>query len=165
MVAGNDQKEVGRHTRIWHRVLVGFAGCVALLIIFHRPILLAIGRQFVVRYAAGQNLKVDFRAEGDPFGHLTIRNLRASPTGPSAIQSIDIDYLYVDYSLLGLARHGLSQLFEDIEVRSAQVVLNPATAPPRKPRPRQRLKLFSAFPERIRLADVTVESEIGRAHV
>ena len=155
LVAENDQKEVRRHGRIWHRVLIGLAACVALVIIFHRPILLAIGRQIALRYAAGQNLKIDFRLEGNPFSHLIVRNLRALPTGASAIESIDIDYLYVDYSLLGLTRHGLSHFLQDVEARSAQVVLNPAKAPPRKPRPKQKLKLPSLFPERIRLANAT----------
>ena len=155
-MAENDQKEVRRPGRIWHRVVVGSAACVALLIIFHRPILLAIGRQIVLRYAAGQNLKIDFRLEGNPFSHLTVRNLRAIPTGASGIESMDIDYLYVDYNLLGLARHGLSHFLQDVEARSAQVVLNPSKAPPRKPRPRQKLKLPSLFPERIRLANATL---------
>jgi TamB, inner membrane protein subunit of TAM complex len=155
-VAENDHKEVRRPGRIRHRVLVGLAACVALLVIFHRPILLAIGRQIVLRYAAQENLKVDFRLEGNPFGHLIVRNFRAFSTGPSTVESIDIDYLYVDYSLLGLAQHGLSHFFQDVEARSAQVVLNPAKAAPRKPRPKQKLKLPSLFPERIRIADATL---------
>jgi len=155
-VAENDQKEVRRPGRIWHRVLVGLAACVALLIIFHRPILLAIGRQIVLRYAAREHLKVDFRLEGNPFSHLTVRNFRAIPTGASGIESIDIDQLYVDYSLLGLARDGLSHFLQDVEAHSAQVVLNPAKAPPRKPRPKQKLKLPSLFPERVRLANATL---------
>jgi autotransporter translocation and assembly factor TamB len=155
-VAENDQKEVRRPGRIWYRVLVGLAACVALLIIFHRPILLAIGRQIVLRYAAREHLKVDFRLEGNPFSHLTVRNFRAIPTGASGIESIDIDQLYVDYSLLGLARHGLSHLLEDVEAHSAQVVLNPAKASPRKPHPKHKLKLPSLFPERIRLANATL---------
>ena len=155
-MAENDQKEVRRPGRIWHRVLVGLVVCAAFLIVLHRPILLAIGRQIVLRYAAGQNLKIDFRLEGNPFSHLAVRNLRAIPTGASGIESIDIDYLYVDYNLLGLARHGLSHFLQDVEARSAQVVLNPAKAPPRKPRPRQKLKLPSLFPERIRLVNATL---------
>jgi len=155
-VPENDHKEVHRQGRIWHRVVVGLAACVALLIIFHRPILLAIGRQIVLRYAARENLKIDFRVEGNPFSHLTVRNFRALPTGASAIESIDIDQLYLDYSLFGLTRHGLSHFLEDVEVRSAQIVLNPARAPPPKPRPKRKLTLPSAFPERIRVADVTL---------
>ncbi len=156
MVAENDQKEVRRPGRIWHRVVIGLAVCAALLIVFHRPILLAIGRQIVLRYAARENLKIDFRLEGNPFSHLTVRNFRAFPTGASAIESTDIDQLYVDYSLFGLARHGLSHFLDNVELRSAQVVLNPARAPPRKPHPKQKLTLPSVFPERIRLTDVTL---------
>ncbi len=155
-MAEDDQKEVQRCGRIWHRVLVGLAVCAVLLIIFHRPILLTIGRQIALQYAARQHLKVDFRLEGNPFSQLTVRNLHALPTGPSPIESIDIDSLYVDYSLVGLARHGLSHFLQDVELRSAQVVLNPASAPPRKPRPKQKLKLPSLFPERIRVADATL---------
>ena len=154
-MAEENQARVTRHG-LWRRVLVGLATCAALLIIFHRPILLAIGRQLVMRYAARENLKIDFRLEGNPFSHLTVRNFRALPTGASAIESIDIEQLYVSYSLFGLTRHGLSHFLEDVELRSAQVVLNPARAPPRKPRPKQKLTLPSVFPERIRLADVTL---------
>ena len=91
LVAENDQEEVRRPGRIRHHVLIGLAVCAVLLIIFHRPILLAIGRQIVLRYAARENLKIDFRLEGNPFSHLTVRNFRALPTGASAIESIDID--------------------------------------------------------------------------
>jgi hypothetical protein len=35
-------------------------------------------------------LKIDFRLEGNPFARLTARNFHAFPTGPSAIESIDI---------------------------------------------------------------------------
>ena len=136
--------------------MIGLAVCVGLLIIFHRPILLAIVRHFANRYAAKENLKVDFRLEGNPFSYLTVRNLHAVPTGPSAIESVDVDSLYVDYSLLGFARHGVSHLLQDVEVRGAQVVLSPARAPPRKPRPKKKPTLPDAFPERIRLADATL---------
>src|SRR5262245_43419872 len=99
---------------------------------------------------------MDFRLEGNPFSYLTIRNLHAVPTGPSAIESVDVDSLYVDYSLFGLARHGVSHLLQNVELRGAQVVVNPARAPPPKPRPKQKPTLPDAFPERIRLADATI---------
>src|SRR5438067_13513130 len=109
--------------------------CAAFLIIFHRPILLAIGRQIVLRYAARENLKIDFRLEGNPFGHLTVRNLRAVPIGASGIESIDVDYLYVDSSLVGLALHGLSHFLAELEARSALVVLNSPGATPSRLHP------------------------------
>ena len=136
--------------------MIGLAVCVALLIIFHRPILLATIRHFAIRYAAKENLKIDFRLEGNPFSYLTVRNLHAVPTGPSAIDSIDVDSLYGDYSLFGFARYGVSHLLQGVELRGAQVVLNPARAPPPKPRLKKRPTLPDAFPERIRLVDATL---------
>src|SRR5262249_46456323 len=113
-------------------------------------------RQVALRYVSKENLKMDFRLEGNPFSYLTIRNLHAVATGPSAIESIDINSLYVDYSLFGLMRHGVSHLLHDVDLRGAQVVLNSARAPPPKARPKQKLTLPTAFPERIRLADATL---------
>ncbi len=135
--------------------MIGLVVCMGLLIIFHRPILLAIGRKVVLRYAAKENLKADFRVEGNPFGSVTIRNLHAFAVGPSRIESIDIDYLYLDYSLFAFARHGLPRLFDDVEARSASIVLNPSKAPLR-PRPlHPQLKLPRFFPERLRATDLT----------
>jgi hypothetical protein len=153
-VAEDRQAEVQTHRRGWHRAATALAVCVALLAIFHRPILLAIGRQVVLRYAAREHLKADFRLEGNPFGNLTVRNLHAFAVGPTNIESIDVDYLYVDYSLFGLARHGLSHLLDNVEARSARIVLNPSKAPRRPPPPK--VELPKLFPERIRLADATL---------
>src|SRR6266699_3059589 len=135
--------------------MVGFGVAVVLLIIFHRPILLAIGRQVALRYASRENLKIDFRLEGNPFTRLTARNFHAFPTGPSAIESIDIDQLRVDYDLFGFWRHGLSRLFDNVEARSARIVFNPSKAPLRTRPPKPHLKLPKFFPERLRLTDTT----------
>ena len=155
-MAEDDQAEPRRHGRFWRRVIVGLVVCVALLVLLHRPILLAIGRKIVLNYAAKQNLKADFRVEGNPFGSVTIRNLHAFAVGPSEYESIDIDYLYLDYSLLGYARHGLPRLFNDVEARSANIVLNPSKAPLRPRPPHPQLKLPRFFPERLRARDTTV---------
>ena len=136
--------------------MIALAVCVGLLIIVHRPILLATVRHYAIRYATKKHLQVDFRLEGNPFSYLTIRNLHAVPTGPSAIESVDIDSLYVDYSLLGFARHGVSHFLQNVELRGAQVVFIPARAPPPKPRPKKGPTLPDIFPERVRLADATL---------
>jgi hypothetical protein len=154
-VADDDQSKGRRHRHVWRRVMIGLAVCVGLLLIFHRPILLAIGRKIVLNYAAKKNLKADFRVEGNPFSSVTIRNLHAFAIGPSEYESIDIDYLYLDYSLLGFARHGLQRLFNSVEARSASIVLNPSKAPLRPRPPHPRLKLPRFFPERLRAADLT----------
>ena len=63
-MAEDDQPQARHHgRRLWRRVMAGVGICVALLIIFHRPILLAIGRRIVLQYAAKENLKADFRVE------------------------------------------------------------------------------------------------------
>src|SRR5262245_2264972 len=136
--------------------MAGLVVCLVLLVIFHRPILLAVGRKIVLRYAAKENLKADFRVEGNPFTHVTIRNLHAFAVGPSEYESIDIDYLYLDYSLLGYARHGLPRLFNNVEARGASIVLNPSKAPLRPRPPHPQLKLPTFFPERLRATDLTV---------
>jgi autotransporter translocation and assembly factor TamB len=154
-VAEEDQAEPRRHGRVRRRVIAGLLVFLALLVIFHRPVLLAIGRRIVLRYAAKENLKADFRVEGNPFGSVTIRNLHAFAVGPSAYETIDIDYLYLDYSLLGYARHGLPRLFQAVEARSANIVLNPSKAALR-PRPlHPQLKLPEFFPDRLRATDLT----------
>src|SRR5205823_15045014 len=64
--------------------------------------------------------------------------------------------LYIDYSLFGLARHGLSHFLDNVESRSARIVLNPAKAPLRPHRPKAKIELPSLSPERIRLTDATL---------
>ncbi|PYI54670.1 MAG: hypothetical protein DMC62_04415 [Verrucomicrobia bacterium] len=150
------QADAQTHKRWWRHLVVTVAVCALLLAIFHRPILLALGRQIALHYAAKENLKATFRLEGNVFTNLTVRNLHAFPTRPSAIESIDIDLLYVDYSLFGLARHGLSHFLDNVEGRSARIVLNPAKAPLRPRPPKAKMELPSLFPERIRLTDATL---------
>jgi TamB, inner membrane protein subunit of TAM complex len=155
-VAEDDHAEPRRHGRFWRRVMAGLAICAALLVIFHRPILLGIGRNIALHYATKENLKADFRVEGNPFSHVIIRNFHAFAVGPSEYESIDVDYLYLDYSLFGFARHGLSRLFNDVEARSARIVLNPSKAPLRPRPPKPHLKLPRFFPERFRVTDTTL---------
>src|SRR5437667_3332093 len=155
-MAGDRQAEAQTPRRGWRPATRGVAVCVGFLAIFHRLILLAIGRQIAVRYAAKEHLKADFRLEGNPFSNLAVRNLRAFAVGPSGIESIDIDYLYLNYSLLGLARHGLSHFLDNVEARSARIVLNPSKAAPKPLPPKSKPELPKLFRERIRLTDATL---------
>jgi translocation-and-assembly-module (TAM) inner membrane subunit TamB-like protein len=161
-VAEDPQADVQAHRRRWFpesfrgRTAIALAIFAALVLIFHRPILLAVGRKIALYYAAKQNLKIDFRLEGNPFTRLTARNFQAFPTGPSAIESIDIDQLHIDYNLFGFARHGLARLFDRVEARSARVVLNPAKAPLRARPPKPQLKLPRFFPKQVRVVDGTL---------
>ena len=153
-----DRQEEGRtYRRGWRRVATAFLICAALVVLFHRPLLLALGRQIALHYAARENLKADFRLEGNVFTNLTVRNLHAVPTGPSDVESIDIDLARADYGLFAPLRHGLSSI-KNLEVRSARIVLNPAKAPlrPRPPDPKKKITLPDVFPERVHLVDATL---------
>src|SRR5437764_14528745 len=102
-------------------------------------------------FAARENLKAEFRLEGNPFGHLTIRHVHVSPTGPSDVESIDADFVQVDYGFFTLIRRGLSSALRNVDVRSARVVLNPGKAPlrPRPPNHKHEIHLPDIFPERV----------------
>src|SRR5205814_1266460 len=78
----NSQPKGKRRRRIW--ISIGII--LALLVIFHRPILLGAIHWFAVHRAAKEHLKLSFRAEGNVFTALTIRNLHVVPTGPAAIE-------------------------------------------------------------------------------
>ncbi|MBV9618572.1 MAG: hypothetical protein JO201_05115, partial [Verrucomicrobia bacterium] len=147
------------HAGSWRRralIALGIFG--ALLLIFHRPLLLYIGRNIALHYAAKENLKLEFRLEGSVFTNLTVRNLHATPTGPSDVESIDVDLARVDYGLFALLRHGVSTAIKNVEVRSARIVMNPAKAAlrPRPPNPKNKIELPDVFPERVHIANATI---------
>ncbi|MBA2586599.1 MAG: hypothetical protein H0U99_08960, partial [Chthoniobacterales bacterium] len=120
--------------------------------------LLSLGRSVAIHYAAKADLKVDFRLEGSVFGGIVIRNLRVVPTAPTTVESIDADYVRVDYTLLDLLRRRLSDAVKNVEVRSARVVLNTDKTPvkPKLPKPDERIILPAIFPEQVRLSDVNL---------
>jgi hypothetical protein len=156
-VAEDRQAEARTYRRGWRRVATALVICAALVALFHRPLLLAITRQIALHYAARENLKANFRLEGNVFTNLTVRNLHAVPIGPSDVESIDIDLARADYGVFAPLRHGLTSI-KNLEVRSARIVLNPGKAPlrPRPPDPKKRITLPDVFPERVHLVDATV---------
>ncbi|MDQ6939867.1 MAG: hypothetical protein M3119_06885, partial [Verrucomicrobiota bacterium] len=126
------------------------------LVVFHRPILQTVVRRVAIHLADGQNLKLDLRVEGSVLGGIVLRNVHASATGPSAVQSADIDLLRVDYSLWGYLRGGIAALLQDVELRNATVVLDPAKAPTIEPKKEQKFTLPAFFPDRLVLSDVNL---------
>ena len=152
-------KGSNRRQRTWRwwtvRVVLGF---LALVLIFHRPIIFGVARSVINRNAARENLRVDFAFEGSIFTSLAIRNLHVTPTGPTIVESIDVDYLRADYSLWDWMGRGPTELLKSVELRTARVVLDPAKASlkPKIPPPDERLRLFAIFPERLFISDANI---------
>jgi translocation-and-assembly-module (TAM) inner membrane subunit TamB-like protein len=131
---------------------------LALILILHRPILFRVGRHYLDHYAAIGNLKVDCSLEGSIFTSLVIRNVHVTPTGPTIVESIDVDYIRAEYSLWDWMRRGTTEILKNVEVRNPRVVLDPAKASvkPKVPRPDERLKMFPVFPEALRIGDANI---------
>ncbi len=145
-----------RRRRSWIRwLLVGLATIFLLLVLLHGPILRAVVHAVAVKVAAGQNLKLDLRVEGGILGGVAFRNVHASATGPSAVQSLDADLIRADYSLTDLLFHGMANFLKDIEVRNVTAVLDPAKAPtPTPPAKPGKFTLPAYFPDRLQVANV-----------
>ena len=134
----NSRPKGKRRRRIW--ISIGII--LALLIIFHRPILLASIHWFAVRAAAKENLKLDFRLEGSVLGGITIRNLHITPLKPEApVESGDANYIRAEYDLFSLLRDK-TDLLELIEIRDAHFVIKPQPALNPSPPLRKREKRF-----------------------
>ena len=151
---GSDKR---RRTWRWWAVRV-VLGLLALVLIFHRPIIFGVARSLINSNAAKANLRVDCAFEGSIFTSLAIRNIHVTPTGPTIVESIDVDYLRADYSLWDWMRRGPTELLKSAELRTARVVLDPAKASlkPKIPPPDERLRLFAIFPERLVISDVNL---------
>ena len=85
-------------------------------------------------------------------GGITLRNVHATATGPSAVQSLDADLVRADYSLTDLALHGMSDFLKDVEVRNLTAVLDTSKAPiptPTPPPKDEKISLPAFFPDRL----------------
>jgi TamB, inner membrane protein subunit of TAM complex len=158
-VGEEGQASAQARRRFWRRMAPAVAAAALLLLVsVHRPFLRTVLRIVAQHYAAGEHLKVDFRLEGSVLSGLLFRNVHITPTGPSAIESLDVDLARADYSLFAMLFHGPAEFLRNIDVQSARLVLNPAAAPvrPRPPERHARITLPSIFPDRARFMDISV---------
>jgi hypothetical protein len=156
---GDDGKNatLPRRPRTWIRkFLIWGAAMLVLLALFHGPIFRPIVRRLAIHFAAKENLKLDFRIDGSVLGGLVLRNVHASATGPSDVESIDADLVRANYSILGLIIHGMPEFLEAVEVSSASIVLDPSKSLPHKPELKKKISLPAFFPERLRLSKVNL---------
>ncbi|MBA3832014.1 MAG: translocation/assembly module TamB domain-containing protein [Chthoniobacterales bacterium] len=150
-----------RRRRSWIRwLLTGLATVFLLLVVFQGPILRAVVHAVAVKIAAGHNLKLDLRVEGGVLAGITLRNVHATATGPSAVQSLEADFIQAKYSLTNLAFHGMSDFLKDVEVRNVTAVLDPSKAPiptpTPPPQPNEKVSLPAFFPDRLQITNVNL---------
>lgn len=162
-LVGDDGKSTiqPHRSRSWIRwLLTGLAAIFLLLVLFHGPILRSVVHSLAVRFAAKENLKLDFRIEGDPLHQLTLRNVHATATGPSALQSLEAAKVQVDYSLADLLFHGTSEALKNVELHDVSALLDPSKAPfptPTPPsKPNEKITLPVYFPDRLEVNNVNV---------
>ncbi len=159
LVGDDGESIIQRHrSRSWIRwLLIGLGTIFLLLLIFHGPILRPVVHSLAVHFAAKENLKLDFRVEGDVLGGITLRNVHATATGPSAVQSLEADLVRADYSLTDLLFHGMSDFLKNVELRNVTAALDPAKAPAPKPTPPpNKITLPSFFPERLQATNINL---------
>ena len=152
-------KKLPKRPRRGRRLLRwGLLILLALVLLFHRPILFGVARSQANRYAAKVNLKIDCALGGTIFTGVVVRNLHVVPIGPTVVESIDVDYIRANYSLWDWMRRGSTELLKSAELRGARVVLDPAKASlkPKIPPPDERLRLFPVFPERLLVSDANL---------
>lgn len=146
------------HSRSWIRwLLIGLGTILLLFVVFHAPILRSVVHAVAVRVASGQNLKLQFQIEGDPFGGVALRDVHAVATGPSAVRSLDADLVRASYSLKNLVFHGMPDFLKNVEVRNVTAVLDPTKAAVPKPTPPpNKITVPNIFPDRLEATNVNL---------
>ena len=109
------------------RIVFSLLGVLALLLaLFHQPLLREGLRRGVIAFAARENVRLSLEVEGNVWGRLTLKNLRAVSTGSSPVESIRIEGLRVEYHLWTLLREGSNDFLTFYHLRNAEIALDPS---------------------------------------
>ena len=116
-----------RGRRRWRRFVRALLIALALLIAFHRPLLLALVHAVAVEVAARQNVQLSFGVEGTIFTNISLKNISAVPNrkGPTPVEVISIEEVTVNYSISSLLRKGMSEFLRSYQLRNAFIVVKP----------------------------------------
>ena len=96
-----------------------------LLALLHQPLLRAGLKRVAIRLAARENVALSLEVEGRVWTDLTLKNLRATATGPSPVETIAIERLRVEYNLWTLLREGPDHFLTFYNLRNANMALDP----------------------------------------
>jgi hypothetical protein len=124
-VSGAPEARQPRQRR--HRARNTLLILLALLGVFHRPLLISLVHAIAIKVAAAQNIRLSLDIEGTIFTNLSLKNIRALPNGhgPTPVESISIDEVTVRYSIVSLVRKGFSEFLSSYLLRNAYIVVKP----------------------------------------
>jgi hypothetical protein len=100
---------------------------LAILVAFHRPLLIALVHAVAIDVAAKQNIQLTLDVDGTIFTNISLKRIRAIPNGKGGtpVEKISIDEVTVHYSIPSLIRHGVSEFLSSYTLRNAYVVVKP----------------------------------------
>ena len=100
---------------------------LGLLVVFHRPLLIALIHAVAIKVAARENIQLSLRIEGTIFTNISLRDIKAAPSGKGAtpVQNISIEEVTVHYSIPSLLRKGVSEFLESYSLRNATIEVKP----------------------------------------
>jgi len=83
-----------------HPIRRGLLVALLLLVVFHRPLLIALVHAIAVKVAATQNIQLSLRIEGSIFTNLSLLDIHAVPNGrgPTPVEDISIQEITAHYS-------------------------------------------------------------------
>ena len=122
------EKPQPKRKRKWlRRVGYTLLALLLVLVIFHRPILIAVIHTVAVKVAAKQHIELSLDVEGTVLTNLSLKNIHARPsgTGPSPVSRISIDEVTARYSLPSLIRRGPQEFLKSYTLRNADIEVKP----------------------------------------
>jgi len=103
-----------------------------LLVVFHRPLLIALVHAIAVKVAATQNIQLSLRIEGSIFTNLSLLDIHAVPNGrgPTPVEDISIQEITAHYSIPALLHSGMSEFLSSYVLRNGTIKVQPVAGSP-----------------------------------
>ena len=107
---------------------------LAILVIFYQPLLVALVHVVAIKVALKQNVELSLQIEGNIFTNISLKNIRATPSGKGAtpVENMSIEEVTVHYSILSLMRKGINDFLRSYTLRNAYIVVETGRGHPRE---------------------------------
>lgn len=101
--------------------LRGLGILLLVFVVFHRPLLQWTLRTVLQQLASRQHVALELDVSGSMLWDLTVRNVRAVPTGKSPVRKITIQHLHFEYSIPSFFKGGIGEFLKSYEIRNADL--------------------------------------------